>query len=178
MKVRVDQITEEVKHAAFSEPAEEMNRRLAHGEVRDFRLLAPLAVETDYYRAGDDLYFSGHILGDFEGICARCLEPYAVAMNEDAQFVLVPAPTGAGEGELSDDDLALSFYSGDDIDLSPLFTEQAILSLPTRALCGEECRGLCPECGANRNQETCACAEPEPDPRLAVLRNLRVERSS
>jgi uncharacterized protein len=178
MKLRVDQITEEVKHTAFSEPAEEMNRRLAHGEVRDFRLLAPLSVETSYYRAGDDLYFSGHIVGSFEGTCARCLEPYAVAMDQGAQFVLVPTPTGSEEGELSDDDLALSFYGGDEVDLSPLFTEQAILSLPTRALCAEECRGLCPECGANRNHETCACGEPEPDPRLAVLRNLRVERSS
>jgi uncharacterized protein len=99
-------------------------------------------------------------------------------LDEKAQFVLVPAPTGAADRELSADDLALSFYEGEEIDLSPLFTEQAILTLPTRALCGEECRGLCPECGANRNHETCTCGEPEPDQRFAVLRNLRVERSS
>jgi uncharacterized protein len=178
MKVRVDQITDEVKHAAFSEPAEGINSRLAHGDVLDFRLLAPLSVDTTYYRAGDDLFFSGRIKGSFEGTCARCLEPFSVDMDQPAQFVLTPAPTGAPDGELSADDLALSFYTGEEIDLSPLFTEQAILSLPTRALCREDCRGLCPECGVNRNHETCVCAEPEPDPRFAVLRNLRVERSS
>jgi uncharacterized protein len=178
MKLRIDQITDEVKHRSFTEPTEEINRRLAHGEVRDFRLLEPLAVDTDYYRAGDDLYFSGHIHGSFEGVCARCLDPFALGMDEDAQFVLVPAPAGPEDRELSADDLSLSFYSGDEIDLAPLFTEQAILALPTRALCREDCRGLCPACGANRNHETCACVEREPDPRLAVLRKLRVERTS
>jgi uncharacterized protein len=178
MKVRVDQITDEVKHCAFVEPIEGINQRLTHGEVRDFHLIAPLSVDATYYRAGDDLYFAGRIVGRFEGICARCLETFALAMDEDAQFVLVPAPTGSEDRELSADDLALSFYQGDEVDLSPLFAEQAILSLPTRALCGEECRGLCPACGANRNHETCTCPGPEPDPRLAVLRNLRVERSS
>src|SRR5262245_37176582 len=139
MKVRVDQITDEVKHTTFAEPAEEINRRLTRGEVCDFRLLAPLSVDTSYYRAGDDLFFSGRIGGSFEGICARCLEPFSLAMDEKAQFVLVPAPTAATDRELSADDLALSFYDGEEIDLSPLFTEQAILALPTRALCGEEC---------------------------------------
>ena len=90
----------------------------------------------------------------------------------------MPTPREGPERQLSEDDLALSFYSGEEIDLAPLFTEQVILTLPTRALCREDCKGLCPRCGVNRNHETCECVEREPDPRLAVLRNLRVERSS
>jgi uncharacterized protein len=178
VRVRVDQITDEESHCSFQQPLEEINGRLVHGEVRDFRLTSPLAVDTTYYRAGDDLFFAGRIHADLEGTCARCLEPFDLTVDEPAQFVLVPTPKEGPERQLSEDDLALSFYSGEEIDLGPLFTEQVILTLPTRALCREDCRGLCPRCGVNRNNETCECVEREPDPRLAVLRNLRVERSS
>jgi uncharacterized protein len=178
VRVRVDQITDEESHCSFEQPLEEINERLLHGEVRDFRLTSPLGVDASYYRAGDDLFFSGRIHADLEGTCARCLEPFDLTVDETAQFVLVPTPTEGPERQLSEDDLALSFYSGDEIDLAPLFTEQVILTLPTRALCREDCHGLCPRCGVNRNHETCGCVEREPDPRLAVLRNLRVERSS
>jgi uncharacterized protein len=178
VRVRVDQITDEESHCSFRQPLEEINGRLLHGEVRDFRLTSPLAVDATYYRAGDDLFFAGRIRADLEGTCARCLEPFDLTVDESAQFVLVPTPKEGPERQLSEDDLALSFYSGEEIDLAPLFTEQVILTLPTRALCREDCRGLCPQCGVDRNNEKCGCVEREPDPRLAVLRNLRVERSS
>jgi uncharacterized protein len=178
MRVRVDQIKDEESHCSFQQPLEGINERLLHGEVRDFRLTSPLGVDATYYRAGDDLFFAGRIHADLEGTCARCLEPFAFRVDESAQFVLVPTPKEGPERQLSEDDLSLSFYSGEEIDLAPLFTEQVILTLPTRALCSEDCRGLCPHCGVDLNNETCECVEREPDPRLAVLRNLRVERSS
>ena len=59
------------------------------------------------------------------------------------------------------------------IDLSPLVRESMMLSLPTRPLCGEECRGLCAPCGANRNTTECACRDDWSDPRLDVLRTLK-----
>jgi uncharacterized protein len=68
--------------------------------------------------------------------------------------------------------MALSCYEGDTIDLTPLVHEQAILALPTRPLCGEGCRGLCPRCGANLNAGPCGCPAPPPDHRLAVLHGL------
>lgn len=178
MKLRVDRITEEVGHCAFADPPQEVNARLSHGEVRDFRLLGPLSIETDYYRAGEDLYFSGRVHGELEGTCARCLEPFALTLDQAVQLVLVPEPAAPAERELAAEDVALSFYSGEEVDLAPLFAEQVILALPTRALCREDCRGLCSGCGVNLNRETCGCGAPAPDPRLAVLRQLRVERSS
>jgi len=64
-------------------------------------------------------------------------------------------------------------YEGDEIDLTPLVHEQIILALPTRPLCGESCRGLCPRCGANLNAGACGCPAAPPDPRLAVLLTMR-----
>jgi uncharacterized protein len=56
-----------------------------------------------------------------------------------------------------------------------LVYEQVFLALPTRPLCDEECRGLCPQCGVNRNAGQCSCTVDAGDPRLAVLRGLKID---
>jgi uncharacterized protein len=178
MKLRVDQITPEAAECTLCSPVDEINRRLASGEVRDFRFVSPLDVHLSYYRAGDDLYFSGGLDGVVEGMCARCLEPFSFRIDSPFELVLTPEVKAASVEELSAEDLALSFYSGDEIDLAPLISEQAILALPSRALCREDCRGLCPQCGANRNDESCSCETTHADPRLAVLRTLRARGTS
>jgi DUF177 domain-containing protein len=175
MKLRVEKITEEPQESEFSEPYEEVNARLDTG-AHDFRLTKALAVRLTYYRAADDLVFRGNVRTSVEGTCARCLETFPLDLEAPLDVVLTPPPTGARASELQVDDLSLSTYTGDEIDLAPLAMEQAILALPTRALCRDDCRGLCPKCGVNRNLESCDCTDRAPDPRLAVLRGLKVER--
>lgn len=70
--------------------------------------------------------------------------------------------------ELTDDDLDLYGYDGEEIDLTPLFRDQIVLAVPFAPLCSEDCKGLCPQCGADRNLETCDC-KPPVDPRWAAL---------
>ncbi len=93
-------------------------------------------------------------------------------------MVLTPATPLTGEIELAPGDLTQSFYEGTEIDLTPLMYEQIMLALPTRPLCGEECRGLCPQCGINRNTGQCACVAEAGDPRWSVLRNLKIDRDA
>src|SRR5207253_6272284 len=130
--------------------------------------------DVEYYRAGLDVFFRGALHGHVLGTCSRCAEDYDFELDHPFAFVLAPrAAAGAEAAELSEDDLALSYYEGDEIDLTPLVHEQTILALPTRPLCGESCRGLCPRCGANLNAGACGCPAAPPDPRLAVLLTLR-----
>lgn len=75
--------------------------------------------------------------------------------------------------ELSDEELDLYSYEGESIDLEPLLREQLILAVPFAPLCREECKGLCPQCGIDRNQERCTCTPPI-DPRLAALRDIKL----
>ena len=51
-----------------------------------------------------------------------------------------------------------------------------MLALPPNPLCRPDCKGLCPECGANLNEGMCACSRDEGDPRMAVLRGLKVRK--
>jgi uncharacterized protein len=75
--------------------------------------------------------------------------------------------------ELQDEDLAQSVFDGESIDVDDLVREQVILSLPSRALCREECKGLCSVCGIDKNLKDCECESHPRDPRWAALDDLR-----
>jgi uncharacterized protein len=75
--------------------------------------------------------------------------------------------------EVAADELGLTEYSGDAIDLGQMMREQFYLALPMKPLCMPDCKGLCPVCGKNRNRETCSCESTWVDPRFEVLRNLK-----
>jgi DUF177 domain-containing protein len=173
VKIRIEDIKETEKETAFVEEVSEINDSLANTGVVDYQFQAPVPVEIRYYRLGDDLFFHGRFDGVVTGTCARCLSEYPFPLRDDFTFVLKPAGDPAADQALAEDDVSLSFYDDDGVDLSPLVRESMILSLPTRPLCGEECRGLCPHCGANRNTTECACRDEWSDPRLDVLRTLK-----
>jgi uncharacterized protein len=174
MKLNVHEIDEAAKELVYEESTDSLNSLLLHGAVCDFEFPAAAEVRVDYYRAGQELFFHGHISGNVIGHCARCLEEYFFDLGKDFFVVLVPKAELPAEAELSGDELDLSFYEGDQVDLSPLVREQIILALPTRPLCREDCKGLCARCGADLNTQPCACPTGSGDPRFAVLRNLKV----
>jgi len=78
-----------------------------------------------------------------------------------------------GKSEVAEEDLDTSVYRDDQIDLNEVLREQFYLALPMKPLCREDCAGLCPQCGTNRNTGTCSCATEDVDPRLAPLRGLK-----
>jgi uncharacterized protein len=174
MRIAVDQITESPKDLRFAEKIEELNQIYKEGQVRDFRFPPYIDVDLVYYRSGQELFFHGSLEGMIEGYCSRCLKSYAFPIKKEFGFVLTPEPLPAKNKELSRDELGLSFYRADEIDLFPLIKEQVLLALPIRPLCKESCRGLCLNCGTNLNEEPCRCASSWDDPRMAVFRNLKL----
>ena len=83
------------------------------------------------------------------------------------------------ERELAEEDVDISYYRDDQIDLTELLREQFYLAVPMKPLCREDCRGLCPSCGTNRNTGTCQCQPAETvDERLAPLRKIFDKGSS
>src|SRR5437867_9348303 len=168
MKITVRDIKAAPRHLSYVEEVEELNRRLGRG-VRDFQVVRGMAVDVEYYRAGLDLFFQGTVRGEVVGSCARCLEEYPFPLDRRFALVLTPrVAAGIAKGELSSEELDLGTYTGEEVDLTPLVYAETILALPTRALCGEGCRGLCPRCRDNPNHAQCAWARaagPRPHPR-------------
>jgi uncharacterized protein len=178
VRLRVDEITAEARNISFPQPEEQVNRLLALGPVHEYRAAGPIDVRMQYYRAGMELFFEGRISAQVVASCARCAEEFTARSERPFRFVLTPRAVGDdADGRLRAEDLEFSLYEGEEIDLAPLVAEQLLLALPSRALCREDCQGLCPRCGVNLNFHRCACEPKADDPRLAVLRSLKLERS-
>ena len=178
MKIPVDDITESAKEIRFAERIDGLNDLYKNGQFRDFGFPPFLEVDLVYYRSGQEIFFKGSFGGKLEGNCSRCLRSYSFPLNKAFDFVLSPDPSKPGRKieELRREDLGLSYYSTEEINLAPLIKEQVMLALPTRPLCHENCRGLCGSCGVDLNKETCDCTCPTADPRMAIFRTLKVGR--
>ncbi len=96
--------------------------------------------------------------------CDRCLKPPPRAFQKQFTHVLTPTLNDA-----DNDDFIL--IEDMHFDLDALLREDVLLALPTKVLCRADCKGLCPMCGADRNETACGCKKPV-DPRLAVLQEL------
>ncbi|HEU4976872.1 MAG TPA: DUF177 domain-containing protein [Baekduia sp.] len=101
---------------------------------------------------------------ELHGPCMRCLEPAAPAFEVDAREV-----DQAGGGA----ELDSPYVDGDVVDAHAWARDALALALPSQILCTPECRGLCPECGADLNTaEPGHAHEKAPDPRWAALREI------
>jgi uncharacterized protein len=81
---------------------------------------------------------------------------------------------GPKGGSFSAQDAEEETYTGKVIDLDPIVREQLLLELPEYPVCDEQCKGLCPACGANLNDRECGCDRHVPDPRWAGLKNVKL----
>jgi uncharacterized protein len=122
----------------------------------------------------------GTLTGKANLNCHRCVAPIETNLKIPFRTAYVSSEYKSSEKEvqLSGDDLDLDFYEDDHIDLTALVREQIILNVSDTALCKPDCLGLCPKCGANKNEKTCACDEREIDPRFKVLENLVKENKN
>jgi uncharacterized protein len=132
-------------------------------------------IEADVTRHIAQADIEGEINADVELECSRCLQPVArnLKFSFRASFVAPENYSEAKETELRADDLEIAILESNTIDIAELIREQILLNLPAQVYCAEDCKGLCPQCGANRNLIDCKCEEKEIDPRWAALKNLK-----
>jgi uncharacterized protein len=105
----------------------------------------------------------GTFSAPWDGECRRCGGPVSGTLAAEVRERYAPA--GAGDEDAYP-------LTGDQLDLEPLARDAVLLELPLAPLCSEDCLGLCPQCGANRNETGCSCAAIG-DPRWSVLDTLR-----
>lgn len=127
--------------------------------------LAPLTGQFSATRTSEGIYLQGELQSQLTTECVRCLEDANVPLTlELDEMFYYPPHTAPPEG----------YVVGENgyIDLAPLLRELALLDVPIRPLCREDCQGLCMNCGANLNEGDCGCEDDDIDPRLAALRAL------
>jgi uncharacterized protein len=123
-----------------------------------------------------EIRLRGHVTVEIEAACDRCLEPAKVPVDSDFDLFYRPVEKVETHGEihLEEGEIDLSFYEGDSVALRDVLREFVLLSLPMRTVCSEECQGLCPVCGENRNEKSCGCNVAHHDERWAGLKGLEL----
>ena len=143
-------------------------------EPGPFRLLSPVNASLHVDKVSSEILVRGTLKTLVELQCSRCLKQFPLEVDLTVDVVYHPLEDLRGEErhEIKDDELDMGFYRGDEIDVQELLREQVILSIPIKPLCTESCKGICPQCGADLNTDTCTCDRKGSDPRLAGLKKL------
>ena len=138
----------------------------------EFRQAAPLKLNATAELLGAEIRIRGHLATSLETSCDRCLGAVEIPVSRDFDLFYRPMKSIAKEEEIEipADEMEVGFYSGDGIELADVATEQVILSVPMKVICGIECRGLCPVCRVNRNLTPCNCVPPQHDSPFASLK--------
>ena len=185
MKIGVDRLTDTPTVLRFSVSPSWVAERFERGPTHALEgLTEDVAFEVRVHRMGPDVYLEGEATGTLDLTCSRCLTRYRGPIRERFRLVLEPAgdrvpadPEGAAalahEGLYLADELESGWFRGSEIQLDRFVGEVLALAVPVQPLCREECRGLCPRCGVDRNVESCECSEARPESPFAVLASLR-----
>jgi len=116
----------------------------------------------------------GHISGAVQADCHRCLEAVSFPLDGDFDLYYRPADLDSDEPNLELDpaEAEIGYYEGAGLQLADVLREQILLWLPMQWVCREDCKGICPVCGQDRNRVCCDCRSREVDDRWAALRTL------
>jgi uncharacterized protein len=137
-------------------------------------LSAPAAVNGKVQLAGNEVFVNGHLDTRAEVECDRCLKAVEIPVSADftLEYISGSEYESSGVAELTEAEMSVSVFDGKGIDVDEIVKEQVLLAVPTRMLCREDCKGICPECGNDRNTGECNCVTNDIDPRWAALKKL------
>lgn len=135
---------------------------------------APLEIYCELTKSGDLISAKGWVCGVMRLKCDRCLKEYENRYKSFFEVHFRPQ----GEGESREEDIPTGqveviYFDGDVLDIADQIRQTILLSVPMRALCRDDCRGLCGGCGRDLNLDSCQCQDPPIDPRWDALRKYK-----
>ena len=139
------------------------------------QIIEPASVSGKVRLTGNEVFVNGHVETRAQVECDRCLKPVELPVSADfaLEYITGAEYESSPAAELTEAEMSVSVFDGDAIDVDEIVKEQILLAVPTRMLCREECKGICPECGTDRNTGQCNCVTNDIDPRWAALKNLK-----
>jgi len=154
---------EALVHAGSGEISAPDDRVVAIGAV-----VARVAVQ----KSAQEYFCQGRVTAQVTLECARCLAPFLAELSEDTDFVICSSGLAGERGRLDQEDYLLLQGNDLTVDIVEPVRQALTLAVPLKPLCREDCRGLCPQCGANLNEGLCGCRTETTDPRWDGLRRL------
>ena len=148
----------------------------------NYTAAGPISADAVVSLTGNRILVRIVLKAEFFLPCSRCLCETPLAINGDMRYLFTlrfdkDEPEGSGYPVEEDGDvdvIPLDLFQSE-LDLKSYVWEVLLLNLPERVLCSDDCKGLCPVCGHNRNETECGCKEEDVDPRFAVLRDFKAD---
>jgi len=182
MRVYIDDLSDSGLNLSFEESADSFP---ALGEIaarNECAFLMPLSIRILMRRVGDLFVASGSFDTRIHLTCGRCLEPYEAPLASEFNLTYIQQlpettdPALHAEIDLPAEEIGMIQFYGDEIDLRDAVQEEVVMALPMRTLCREDCKGLCPHCGADLNQGDCGCKRKFINSQFAVLKGLKLNK--
>jgi uncharacterized protein len=180
VKISVDQISDKPFALQAEEPVELFPVLVGMQDDGVCTFIGPVRCDLSVVREYDHLRVSGNVKVGVSLTCSRCL--VVVESSIDSSFTIIfrrgtPQETAwEEETEISEQDLISAFFSGDEIDLGHEIEEQIAMEVPLRPLCGDNCKGLCPECGTDLNHSSCSCSGKQFNFKFSALKDFKASR--
>lgn len=183
MHIRIQELKEGNLNLDFEESPESFPVLKEMVDSGVCKFLTPLKAALRAQLIGGLVELEGQISTAVRLDCGRCLQTFEMPI--ESKFALTysqrePIPEHRGsnqeELELTAEDIGLIHYQGEDINLENEIQEQVVLAFPLRALCRPECRGLCPECGADLNAAECDCGRLPAGGQFDALKKLDLKK--
>lgn len=152
------------------------------GEGEDYRVNTPVELRFTVHKDHDRFRLVGTVKTELGLDCSRCLEPFVLPVDRAFDLRFLPSTAVDAEKaedeetEVEEDDVSITYYRDEQIDLIEVLREQFYLALPMKPLCTPACKGICPQCGTNRNLAACDCNPQMEDTRMDVLKTLIPKR--
>ena len=131
-----------------------------------------MKIELAIQKVSEEYLCQGEVTVMTEMECSRCLSSFEAELAGELNFII---RTGPGKAVMATDqgaDVLIAEVGQPVVELNDLIRQALSLSIPLKPLCSEECLGICPYCGANRNEEPCNCVDEETDERWEGLKDL------
>ena len=164
----------EVRKVRFAETYEPGQLDFSGAEVEQAGPLRVEGVAELLANTDGEVRIRGRLTATMKAACDRCLGEALFPLDAGFDLFYRPMSYIAREEEIEIDEgeAEIGFYEGGGMELEDILREQVLLLLPMQKICREDCQGICPVCGRNRNESSCGCKVETQDDRWGALRNL------
>ncbi len=145
-------------------------------DYNGIRGIKEIAVSLEIQKTDEEYFCQGEIEARVRLECARCLREFDSRIKNKTNFIICSESLHAARSGQGIDNEDYVFFQGPDLqaDLTDIVRQSIILAVGMKPLCSEDCRGLCPNCGVNLNEQTCSCIAEKGDPRWESLKKLHM----
>jgi uncharacterized protein len=181
--LHIEQIKEKSLALKFEEGPQTFPVLKEMAQTEECIFLDPIKLSLNAVRIGALVEVKGDFHTTVRLVCGRCLREFETSLKSRFSLIYAKQLPGQGEDsdqeevELSAQEIGLIYFRGEEINLQDGIQEQVVMAFPLRPLCSEDCKGLCPICGTDLNNDNCSCRRNAANSKFAVLKDLKIDKT-